>query len=95
MNELWENTSGRLVPALSEKVNVVLNAKKNLDKVVNILSDYDMMETKLSDIEARIQSNDDAEYFYVYKELKKFNFLTGRLTERIKREGLDEDDEDV
>jgi len=54
MNELWENTSGRLVPALSEKVNVVLNAKKNLDKVVNILSDYDMMETKLSDIEARI-----------------------------------------
>ena len=91
MNELWETTSGRLLPALSEKVNVVLNAKKNLDKVVNILSDYDMMETKLSDIEARIQSNEDCEYFYVYKELKKFNFLQCRLTERIKREGLDED----
>ncbi len=91
MNELWQTTSGRLDPALSEKVNIVLNAKKNLDKVVNILQDYDMMETKLEDIEAKIKSNEDDDYFYVYKELKKFNFLQRRLTERIKREGLDED----
>ena len=91
MDELWQTTSGRLDPALSEKVNIVLNAKKNLDKVVNILQDYDNMENKLEDIEAKIKSNEDDDYFYVYKELKKFNFLQCRLTERIKREGLEED----
>ncbi len=45
------------------------------------------MENKLEDIEAKIASNEDDNYFYVYKELKKFNFLQHRLTERIQRQG--------
>ncbi len=32
-----------------------------------------------------------SEYFYVYKEFKKFNFLLSRLTERIKKEDIDKD----
>lgn len=86
MNDLWQTTIGSLDPALSEQVNRVLNAKKNIDKVLNILQDYDNMENKLEFIEQKILSNEDDDYFYVYKELKKFNFLQKRLTERIKRE---------
>lgn len=88
-----QGSSGQFSPELSEKVNQLLQGKRNIEKVIDILKDYQNIEDELGELEQKLlQSNekqDDTELFYVYKKFKTFAYVQKMLQSKIKNSGLD------
>ena len=75
IKKLWTGSCGQLSPELSNQIDKILIAKRNIQKVVSILADYENLADELNELSSRLDDNDTSELADVYRKLKRYVYL--------------------
>jgi hypothetical protein len=57
---------------MSEKVDQIFMAKRNVQKVVTILADYENLAEELQELSLKLDEQDTSELADVYRKLKRY-----------------------
>lgn len=79
----WADSSGQLSSELSQQIDLTLIAKRNVQKVVTILADYENLADELEELNQRLEESDTSELADVYRKLKRYLYLYHKLIEKI------------
>jgi len=89
VKQAWRDTSGQFTPDFSQQVDQIFTAKRNVQKVVTILADYENLAEELTELEMKLKEDDTSELADVYRKLKRYLALQSKLIEKIK-ESIDD-----
>lgn len=80
IKELWQSSCGRFQD-ISKEVDQLLQAKRHVEQVLNMLQNFLDMEVKVEELKSKL--TDDEEIFNVYKKIKIMNFMRTSFLAKI------------
>ena len=77
---IWNESCGRFAE-ISDEVDNLLIAKRNVERVLGMIKDYINIDKEVADMFAKLE--DQEEIFQVYKKIKLMSFVRMSLIQKL------------